>query len=264
MHHRELDVRRAQPQEDLAAAAELAELGEDQPDRLARTRSSGSISIRSSSLQQKPGGRVKRSSPRPAFASRAARPRCRSRPSSYSDIVPFNPSEPPVVHQAGIVDPFGVDHQGAGQGAEVDQMMPVPPVAGQPRGLDAVDRPHRSGADLGDQSLEARPGHLPGARTSQILVDHRHRHEARAAGGLGHLVLPLLALEVAQNLAHRRLPDVDDGAAREVLSGDLRVHHRMSLPASCSPQPAASPPASRGAPGSSALPADGSCCPGAG
>ena len=55
------------------------------------TRSSGSSSMRPFSAQQKTGGRVNRSSPRAALMSRAARPRWRSRLSSYSDIVPLSP-----------------------------------------------------------------------------------------------------------------------------------------------------------------------------
>jgi hypothetical protein len=162
LHHRELDVRRAQPQEDLAAAAELAELGEDQPDCLldtlvgihldpvvlapAEARRQGEAQLAPSGLRVAGGQAALSEQAEFVFRHRS-----------------LQPEQQPVVHQARIVDPFGVDHQGTGQGAEVDQMMPVPPVAGQPRGLDAVDRPHRSGADLGDQSLEAWPGHLPRA-----------------------------------------------------------------------------------------------------
>jgi hypothetical protein len=38
----------------------------------------------------------------------------------------------PVVHQTRVVDPVRIDHQRAGQRTEIDQMMPVAPVARQP------------------------------------------------------------------------------------------------------------------------------------
>lgn len=56
----------------------------------------------------------------------------------------------------GIADPVQVDHQSAGEGAQVNEVVPVAPVAGEARGLQAVDGAHFAGADQGDELLEAR------------------------------------------------------------------------------------------------------------
>ena len=55
----------------------------------------------------------------------------------------------------GIADPVQVDHQSAGEGAEVNEVVPVAAVAGEARGLQAVDGAHFAGADQGDELLEA-------------------------------------------------------------------------------------------------------------
>jgi hypothetical protein len=76
--------------------------------------------------------------------------------SSYSDIVPFEPQQQAVVDVTGIVDPVQVDHQGASECAQVNEVVPVAPVAGEARGLQTVDGAHFAGADQGDELLEAR------------------------------------------------------------------------------------------------------------
>jgi hypothetical protein len=54
-------------------------------------------------------------------------------------------------------------------------MMPVPSVAGQTRGLDAVDGPNLAGTDQSDQPLEARALAATRAGASQIIVDYGDR-----------------------------------------------------------------------------------------
>jgi hypothetical protein len=130
----------------------------------------------------------------------------------------------PVVHQARVVNPIGIDDQRARQAAEINQMMPVPAVARQPRRLDAVDRTDGAGAKLADQALEARTGRKTGTRPPEIVIDDGDGFEAGGAGSIGQSVLALLALQVAEHLRHRRLAYVDDGATRQMVSGDLGAH----------------------------------------
>ena len=103
-------------------------------------------------------------------------------------------------------------------------MMPVAPIARQPRRLDAEHGADGTGAEFGNQALEAGARGEAGARAAEVVVDHGDRHEAGGAGGVRESVLTLLALEVAEHLRHRRLPDVDDGATCQMISGDLGAH----------------------------------------
>ena len=158
----------------------------------------------------------------------------------------------PVVHQARVVDTVRIDDQGAGQRAEIDQMMPVAPIARQPRRLEAEHRADGTGAEFGDQALEAGARGEAGARAAEVVVDHGDGREAGGARGIGEGVLPLLALEVAEHLRHRRLPDVDDGATRQMFSADLGAHRRPprcpGSPSSWPWPPAAARRAPRAAP----------------
>ena len=131
-------------------------------------------------------------------------------------------------------------------------MMPVAPVARQPRRLDAEHGADSTGAEFGNQALEAGPRGEPGARAAEIVVDHGDRHEAGGTGGVRESILSLLAFEIAEHLRHRRLPDVNDGATCQMISGDLGAHRwppRCPLsPLSCPSPPAAARRAPRAAP----------------
>ncbi len=198
--------------------------------------------MRPSSLQTRPGGSVKRSAPRPALL---AVPCGQAALSEKAKLVfghrPLQAEQQSVVHQAWVVGAVRIDDQGAGQRAKVDQMMPVAPIARQPRCLEAEHGADGTGAELGHQALEARACGEAGARTAEVIVDHGDRHEAGGTGGVRESVLTLLALEIAEYLRHRRLPDVDDGATCQMISGDLGAHR---LPPRCpsSPPSCPSPP----------------------
>ena len=123
-----------------------------------RTRSSGSRSMRPSSPQT----RARRQREPERAAAGLAVPGGEAALPEEAELVlghrPFQAEQQPVVHQARVVDAVRIDDQGAGQRAEVDQMVPVAPVARQPRGLEAEHRADGAGAELGDQTLEAGPG----------------------------------------------------------------------------------------------------------
>ena len=84
------DLRRAEPEEDLPCAAEFAELREHHTDGFLHMLVGIDLDL-ARLAPASPGGSMNRNSPRRAFESRAAKPRCRIRLSSYSDIVPFKP-----------------------------------------------------------------------------------------------------------------------------------------------------------------------------
>lgn len=140
----------------------------------------------------------------------------------------------PVVEVVGIVDPFGVDDQRRRQSAQVDQMVPVPIVAGQTRGLEGEHRTHLLQADRGHQPLESGTLDPPRSGPSQVLVHHLHPAPAQSARAVPQFVLPTPALQVLLHLAERRLADVDVRRSLKVLRRDLGRGHETSSPA-CEP-----------------------------
>ena len=78
-----------------------------------------------------------------------------------------------IVRMPRIIDAVLVDDQRADQAAELEQRVPVAPVAGEPRRLDRDDGADAPLADRGQQLLEARAGDA-GAGTAEIVVDHLH------------------------------------------------------------------------------------------
>jgi hypothetical protein len=78
----------------------------------------------------------------------------------------------PIIEDARIVEAIRIDHDGAHQAAEFDEMMPVSAVTGQAGCLNAKHGANLSRADFRNQMLEPRPLHLAGSRAAKILVDY--------------------------------------------------------------------------------------------
>jgi hypothetical protein len=136
-----------------------------------------------------------------------------------------------IIGIARIIDSVLVYDDGPDQSTELDQRMPVAAVAGEPGGF---DREYGSDAPLADrcqQPLEARPSNAT-ARATEIIIDDLDLGPAELLGAIGEPVLPPLALLVVQELIGRRLADVDEGAAREMVNRDFgrRRPPRWSAP----------------------------------
>ena len=69
----------------------------------------------------------------------------------------FQAEQQAVVEVARIVEPVLVEDEGLGQGADLEQAMPLRGVAGQPRHLQAKHDAHLAHADRRHQLLEAFP-----------------------------------------------------------------------------------------------------------
>ena len=54
----------------------------------------------------------------------------------------LQPEQQAIVDESRIIGAVGIDHQRAGKRAQIDQVMPVAPVARQTRSFDAVNRAH--------------------------------------------------------------------------------------------------------------------------
>ena len=120
---------------------------------------------------------------------------------------------------ARIIDSVLVYDDGSDQSTELDQRMPVAAV-GEPGGF---DREYGSDAPLADrcqQTREARPSDAA-ARAAEIIIDDLDGGPAELLGMIGKPVLAPSALLVVHELIGRRLADVDDGPAPEMVSRDL-------------------------------------------
>ena len=149
-----LDLRSPEPEEDLPRAAEFAEFGEHHADGFLHVLVG--IGLDLARLAPAEAGRKHEpelASPRLRVA--AAKPRCRIRLSSYSDIVPFRPSSKRSLTIRGSYAPSGSIDERPRQRAKVDQVMPVPPIARQSRRFDAIDGADVARAHHRHQPLEA-------------------------------------------------------------------------------------------------------------
>ena len=86
----------------------------------------------------------------------------------------LKPQHESVIEIGRVIDAVSVGDQRVGDRAQIQQLVPVGVVAGQPRHLDAQHDPDLAQPDVGDQLLEPEPpiGLRPGA--AQVGVDHHH------------------------------------------------------------------------------------------
>lgn len=140
--------------------------------------------------------------------------------------MPVSPSRT-IIELARIVDTLTVDDEGVRESAEIEELIPIAIVAGQPRDVETDDSAGVPEADLGHEALEAR---TPGSRRAglaEIFVDHDHLAPAQAACVVLQVVLTAAALVMMTDLRERGLTDVHEGRTVQMLGADLLVtdHH---------------------------------------
>jgi hypothetical protein len=84
---------------------------------------------------------------------------------------PLEAQQQPVVEAAGVVEAVLIADQGAGQAAQLQELVPVGVVAGQPGALQAEHDPGPAQRHLGDQLLEALPVGVRRAGVALVDVD---------------------------------------------------------------------------------------------
>lgn len=130
-----------------------------------------------------------------------------------------------VVEVGRVVDTVLVEDERVGQGADLQQPVPVGRIASQPRHLQTEHDASVAEPDLGDQLLEALAIPRRGARQSQVGVDDDDAllRPAQSQGALAQGILALGTLAVFEDLSHRRLSHIQVGIAPQVTRGDLGV-----------------------------------------
>ena len=145
----------------------------------------------------------------------------------------------PIVRPAGVVDAVQVDHPRLDQAAQLEQVMPVAAVAGEPGGVEAQHSADLAGAEPRHEPLEAGPRHHAAGGAAEIVVDHLDVAEAPAPGDVDELVLAPLALEIGLDLGLGGLPNIDHRLAlqhrgRQEISARHRHAPRVATPAASS------------------------------
>src|SRR5262252_2198410 len=116
-------------------------------------------------------------------------------------------------------------------------MMPIAAIACQSRGIEAQHRTDLSGAQSGNQTIEAGPFDSAVRSSAKIVVDHFDVAEPTSTCDFDQFVLAPLTLKVQLDLSRRRLAHIDD---RLALQNDcwqesvIRCHRRPpALPCRC-------------------------------
>jgi hypothetical protein len=100
-----------------------------------------------------------------------------------------------IVRQAWIVEPVLVAQETADEPAELEQGVPVPPVAREPRGFQCQNDAGAPLADRQQQPLEARADDTA-AGAAEVVVDHHGLGPAELLRPIGERVLSPAALVV--------------------------------------------------------------------
>src|ERR1700758_5852005 len=107
--------------------------------------------------------------------------------------------------------------------------MPVAAIASKTRRLDCEHSADTAVADLCEQPLEAGPRDAA-TGASGVVVDDLDVAPAKLLGAIGETILAPSALMIMRELVCCRLPDVDAGAAGEMLNRDLGHRRFPRLP----------------------------------
>ena len=107
--------------------------------------------------------------------------------------------------------------------------MPVPAVAGETGGVEAQDGADLTGAEAGDEPLEAGAGHGSAGGSAEIVVYDLDIAKSPAASVLDKIVLAALALAIDLDLGLGGLTHIHDClAAQDRCRQGISVRHRRS------------------------------------
>src|ERR1017187_5523463 len=138
-----------------------------------------------------------------------------------------------------VIDRFGVDQQRTDDAAKVQQGMPVPAIARQPRRFNAEDGADLPIAQFAQQTFKA-GAVCPGSRDPEIVIDHIDVLPAQRTCTIDKGILAPLAFQIVLHLIRRGLTDVHTSPPGQMISGDL-VHRRPPRGSSW-PAPASNAP----------------------
>ena len=234
---REVDLLTQHQQKNLPRAAQLAEAGEDQPDHFLDPK----VGIKAETDLAMPdiadGHANTQFAAARLGASGVEHARTQHAEFELTDGA-LHAEQEPIVRPAGIIDPVQIDYSRLDQAAELQKMMPVAAVAGEPGGVDAQHGPDVPGAQPGHQPLKAGPRHHPTGGAAEIVIDHFDFAKTLAPSDLDELVLAPLALEVVLDLGLGGLPNIYDRFALQHCGRqEISARHLHAPRPRCRPPP---------------------------
>ena len=214
-----------QPEQDLSGTAQLPELVENDPDHLLHA----PVGVESGDAVRFPDVADWHLDPQLATL-RLAPQSLRHAVSQDAQLEladgALHAKQQAVVGPARIIHLFAIDDPGTDQAAELEQVVPIPPVPRKPRSFRAEDGTDVSRAQHRHQPFEAGALGGPAGGTAEVVVDHIHSPEAAIPREIAEGILPPPALGVVLHLGHRGLADVDDGFAPQHRHREIRLPHR--------------------------------------
>ena len=212
------------PQQRLAGAAQLLDLVEDQRNRLAHSAVRVLLQTIAVLHVADRGGDDQLAAPGLLVARRQ-----RTLPQQVELVLvqrALQSQQQPIVALAGRVDGLLVHQNRVDHPAHLDQLLPVPAVAGEPRRFPGGHRADLAETDLRHHAVESGALRAAGRRAAEIVVDGLDPRKAQPQKPVAHRVLQRAALAVVQNLMHGRLTNVQDRLAFQMMALDLVRHHR--------------------------------------
>ena len=139
---------------------------------------------------------------------------------------PLEPEEESVIPVPGRIHRLLIDQHRVDHAAHLDELLPIPAVAGEARDFAGANGADLAEADLRNHPLEASALHAAGGGATEILVDDLNLRPAEHRQAIAHGVLQSAALTVVQNLMRRGLAHVEQRLALQMVGTDLlRDHH---------------------------------------
>jgi transposase len=153
----------------------------------------------------------------------------------------FHSQQQSIVRSTRVIHAIHVDHTRLNQSAQLEQVMPIAPIAREPRGVEAQNSPNLTGVKQRNKMFEAGSGHLATCRSPQIVINNLDVVETAPPGDLDEFKLAALAFEIRLDLRRRGLSNVDDRLAPQHRGGqEIRRSHRCSPRLRRPPPPTAS------------------------
>ena len=136
---------------------------------------------------------------------------------------PLQAQQEPVVGVLRVVDAVLIREDRPEDGAHLQEIVPIPVVAGDTAHLDAEDQADVLHGHLGQEALKSAPTVGPTTAQALIVVDDQDAIPRPAQGDrmVGEGILPLPRLAMIEDLLWLGLADVDDGEAIEMKIEDL-------------------------------------------
>src|SRR5438874_11162944 len=111
------------------------------------------------------------SSPRRAFERAASSILARRMPSSNSLMLPFIPSNKRSLGATRVIGTVEIDDARLDERTELQKVMPIAAVPGEPRGIEAKNGANLAGAQPSDELLKSGPGDGAARRATEVVVD---------------------------------------------------------------------------------------------